>query len=294
MARKTDPLHARAVETARLLQALGNPWRLLVLCRLFKAGEMSAGELAKALELGQSALSQHLARLREEKLVVQRRQARQLFYRLDPAASAQLPALLSGICATAGSPADQGDDAMNKTVTAMGAVLGLAFASSGVMAAGSFWETPTIHAAGRMHELPQAAYKPDAKASYKVVFGLTAAAPKPDTVNPGLERVARTVNLYTWAGVPLNHLHFVAVASGAATSIALDDAHYRQQFGMANPNLPVIEELRKAGIDVAVCGQAVAEHGYPYEAVDKRVTLALSALTTVTELQQQGYALMPL
>jgi intracellular sulfur oxidation DsrE/DsrF family protein len=43
-----------------------------------------------------------------------------------------------------------------------------------------------------------------------------------------------------------------------------------------------------------VCGQAVAEHDYPYEAIDRHVTLALSALTTITELQQQGYALMPL
>lgn len=295
MARKIDPLQARITETARLLRALGNPWRLLILCRLFKEGEMSAGALAKELGLGQSALSQHLARMREEGLVAQRRQARQLFYQLDPAASAQLPALLSGICAAAEPDANEGNDAMNKTMTAMGAVLGLAFASTGVAAADNgFWETPTIHSAGRMHELPQAAYQPDAKASYKVVFGLTKAAAKPDQVNPGLERVARTINLYVAAGVPLKHLHFVAVASGGATAIALDDAHYRQQFGTVNPNLPVIGELRKAGVDVAVCGQAVAEHGYPYEAVDQRVTLALSALTTITELQQKGYALMPL
>ena len=72
----------------------------------------------------------------------------------------------------------------------------------------------------------------------------------------------------------------------------LDDADYRKQFGVANPNLKVIAELRQAGVDVAVCGQAVAEHGYPYEAIDKSVTLALSALTTITELQQKGYALM--
>ena len=109
-----------------------------------------------------------------------------------------------------------------------------------------------------------------------------------------VERVARTVNLYVNAGVPLQHLKFVAVAHGAATSIALDEAHYREQYGTANPNLPVIEELRKAGVDIAVCGQAVAEHHYAYEWIDSRVTLALSALTTIMDLQQQGYALTPL
>jgi intracellular sulfur oxidation DsrE/DsrF family protein len=47
-------------------------------------------------------------------------------------------------------------------------------------------------------------------------------------------------------------------------------------------------------VDVAVCGQAVAEHDYAYDAVDSHVTLALSALTTVTVLEQKGYALLPL
>ena len=81
-------------------------------------------------------------------------------------------------------------------------------------------------------------------------------------------------------------------------SFAVDDSsrpsHSLAAFGQANPNLPVIARLRAAGVDVAVCGQAVAEHDYPFDAIDRHVTLALSALTTVTELQQQGYALMPL
>ncbi len=151
-----------------------------------------------------------------------------------------------------------------------------------------------IQGAGRIHPLPHAAYQPDPRAEYKVVFGLTMPAAKPEQINPALERVARTVNLYVNAGVPVSHLHFVAVASGGATALALDDVHYRQQFGIDNPNLPVITQLRKAGMDVAVCGQAVAEHDYPYEGIDKQVTLALSALTTIIDLQRRGYALMPL
>lgn len=158
----------------------------------------------------------------------------------------------------------------------------------------SFWQTPTIVGAGKIHPLPQAAYQPDPTATYKVVFSLTRAAEKPDEVNPGIEHVARAVNLYHAAGVPLDHLKFVAIAAGAATAIALDDAAYRQQFGVPNPNLPAIAQLRKAGVDVAVCGQAMAEHHYDYAWKDARVTLALSALTTVTELENKGYALLPM
>jgi len=157
-----------------------------------------------------------------------------------------------------------------------------------------FWQTPTIAGAGKIHPLPQAAYQPDRNATYKVVFSLTKGADKPDQVNPGLDHVARAVNLYVQAGVPLNHLKFVAIAAGGATPIALSDAAYKQKFGVANPNLPLIEQLRKDGIDVAVCGQAMAEHHFDYGWKDSHVTLALSALTTITELQQQGYALMPM
>ena len=160
-----------------------------------------------------------------------------------------------------------------------------------LLAAGA---SPPITAAGDFHPLPHAAYQPDPHATYKVVFALTKDSAKPDQINPGIEHVARAVNLYASAGVPLSHLKFVAVASGPATALALDDAHYRAQFGVANPNLPVIAQLHKAGVAVVVCGQAMAEHHYDDAWAAKDVTVALSALTTVTELEQRGYGLMPL
>lgn len=157
-----------------------------------------------------------------------------------------------------------------------------------------FWITPAIQGFGRMHPLPHAAYKPDPSKTYHIVFSLTKAGQKPSEVSPSLDRVARTVNLYFASGVPLSHLKFVAVASGEATGIVLDDAHYKSAFGESNPNLPLIAALRHAGVDIAVCGQAVAEHKYEYEWVDSSVTVALAALTTITTLEERGYHLMPL
>jgi len=157
-----------------------------------------------------------------------------------------------------------------------------------------FWQTPAIEGAGRMHPLPRAAYQPNPHETYKVVFAVAARVSKPTDVNPGLERVARTVNLYASAGVPLDHLKFVAILYGPATAAALDDAHYRQAFGTSNPNLDVIGKLRHAGVDVAICGQALAEHHYEYDWVAPQLTLALSALTTITVLEHRGYTLVPL
>jgi DNA-binding transcriptional ArsR family regulator/intracellular sulfur oxidation DsrE/DsrF family protein len=280
----------RAEATARLLRALGNPQRLRILCRLLHDGELSAGVLAQRLGLSASALSPHLARMRSESLVTQRREGRTLYYQVNQHLDVRLPALLENIC----HETDDGDPAMNHLARAA-AVVGLAFASTADFTGdGAFWQTTAIHDAGRIHALPDAAYQPDPDATYKVVFAMTRASEDPAKVNPSLQRLARTVNLYVNAGVPLKHLKFVAVASGPATAMALDDAHYRKLYGVANPNLKVIGELRADGIDVAVCGQAVAEHDYHYDWVDDHVTVALSALTTITELQQKGYALMPL
>jgi intracellular sulfur oxidation DsrE/DsrF family protein len=186
---------------------------------------------------------------------------------------------------------------MNKVKTFV-ATAALAAASlsahAGTMDSPDFWTTPTVHNYGKMHFLPNSAFKPQPGHTYKVVFALTQGGEKPGEVSPALDHVARTVNLYVASGVPLSKLKFVAVASGSATSLVLDDAHYRAQFGVPNPNLPLIAELRKDGITIAVCGQAMAEHHFEYDWIDPRVTLSLSALTTVTTLQQAGYALMPL
>jgi len=171
--------------------------------------------------------------------------------------------------------------------------LGRSFAADDPSQPG-FWQTPALEGVGKMHPLPKAAYRPKKGEIYKVVFSLTRGASKPAEINPGLDHVARAVNIYASAGVPLSHLKFVAILYGPATEAALDDEHYREKFGQANPNLALIRTLRKAGVDIAVCGQAVAEHGYHYDWIAPEVTLALSALTTITVLEHQGYALMPM
>ena len=157
-----------------------------------------------------------------------------------------------------------------------------------------FWTTPTVRDFGKIHMLPNAAYIPEKNATYKIVFALTKPSKAKDEVNAALDHVARTVNLYVASGVPLAQLKFVAVAYGEATPLALSDAAYRKKFGVANPNLPLIAALRDAGVDVAVCAQAVAEHHFAYGDVDESVTTALSGLTTVTTLEHQDYSLMPL
>lgn len=74
-----------ARQAAALLRTLGNEHRLLLLCLLIEHGELSVGAMQSQVGLSQSALSQHLARLRDDGLVSTRREAQTIFYRIEDA-----------------------------------------------------------------------------------------------------------------------------------------------------------------------------------------------------------------
>jgi DNA-binding transcriptional ArsR family regulator len=75
-------LTKQAGEAARMLNLIGNEHRLLILCFLMARREMKAGELVEAVGLSQSALSQHLGKLRSDGLVAYRRESQTLYYRI--------------------------------------------------------------------------------------------------------------------------------------------------------------------------------------------------------------------
>jgi ArsR family transcriptional regulator, virulence genes transcriptional regulator len=76
---------ANATLVAGILRALSNERRLMILCKLVEWGEATPGRLAEASGLSQSALSQHLARMRDEGIVSYRRESQTLWYRVaDP------------------------------------------------------------------------------------------------------------------------------------------------------------------------------------------------------------------
>ena len=90
-------LEAKASQAARLLELMANERRLLILCQLAAHGEMSVTALNRVVDLSQSALSQHLSRLREDGLVAFRREAQTLHYRLADQRAARLLVTLKDI-----------------------------------------------------------------------------------------------------------------------------------------------------------------------------------------------------
>ena len=78
---KMSELHDMAASACELLKAMANEWRLMILCQLAE-GEKTVSELQRMLGLSQSALSQHLAILRREKIVRARKHAQSVSYSL--------------------------------------------------------------------------------------------------------------------------------------------------------------------------------------------------------------------
>lgn len=98
-----EAMRAHAGNAVRLLKALGNEKRLMLLCVLVD-GERSVGELNAHLDLSQSALSQHLALLREEGLVQTRREAQSIYYSLVDGPAQRIINTLHGIYCAADAP----------------------------------------------------------------------------------------------------------------------------------------------------------------------------------------------
>jgi DNA-binding transcriptional ArsR family regulator len=104
---KLEDLHANARRASALLKAMSNERRLMILCHLAE-GEKSVGALQALVGLSQSALSQHLARLRRDNLVKTRRSAQTIFYSLANAdARTVMEALYRLYCGAKAKPGEQ-------------------------------------------------------------------------------------------------------------------------------------------------------------------------------------------
>jgi DNA-binding transcriptional ArsR family regulator len=89
-------LRSRAGEAASFLKSIANERRLIILCELVN-GECTVGELEAIVGLSQSALSQHLARLRDAGLVRARRESQTIHYSLADSSVGEVIGALQGV-----------------------------------------------------------------------------------------------------------------------------------------------------------------------------------------------------
>lgn len=152
---------------------------------------------------------------------------------------------------------------------------------------------PLIHSAGRVFEVTNVDFQTPLDLTYRVAFDVSQTSESPTDVNPGLNTVARFLNMHAQAGVPGRQLRVAVVLHGTAGKDLLQDEAYRSRLGVGNPNATLLGELAGAGVRLILCGQTAASRGLPTDALLEPVEVALSAMTALVVLQEEGYHVNP-
>jgi intracellular sulfur oxidation DsrE/DsrF family protein len=148
-----------------------------------------------------------------------------------------------------------------------------------------------IEGYGRVEPIPGASFHLDETIEYKVLFDCRKGGPE-DEVNPGLDRIARFLNLLEEDGVPPERAQITAVFHGEPTRATLRDDAYRRRFGRGNPNSELIGLLRDRGVELLICGQSVVGRAFGLDEVDGRFTMAVSSMSALAVYQLRGFALL--
>lgn len=151
---------------------------------------------------------------------------------------------------------------------------------------------PVISAFGPVYPIAEPGFPARPDHVYRVVFDVGDTPAAANARNAKIETVARFLNLHARAGVPPENMQLALVLHGAAGRATLQNAPYRERFGVDNPDLALLEALHEAGVEIYLCGQTAAHRGLATEELAPPVELALSAMTVLATLQNEGFALI--
>ena len=151
--------------------------------------------------------------------------------------------------------------------------------------------TATSHAIaghGEVVRLPEAAQQP--RTGTKILVDLTLGGDA-DQINSGLEKVAKYLNVYAGGGATSANVQVAVVIHGDATLTVLNpDAYAKKHATHGNPNLSLLRQFHEANVDLYVCGQSLLSKGSNPHDVAVFVETAVSAISSIANLQADGYA----
>ena len=151
---------------------------------------------------------------------------------------------------------------------------------------------PIVKGFGGIYEIPDATERPDGTLEYKILVDLTSPAEDPKQVSRFVDNVARLMNLHGLAGVTKDRIKVKVVLHGGGIFSVLNDENYKKRYEVDNPNLAVFTALEEAGAEILVCGQSLIVRNLKTADLWPGVTIAHSALTTITTYSMQGYTVL--
>ncbi|MET1259516.1 DsrE family protein [Flagellimonas sp. DF-77] len=148
---------------------------------------------------------------------------------------------------------------------------------------------PVIADYGKVWEVKDIDYRIAPDTELRVVFDIMASPENTNVRNSSIETAARFLNMHVQSGIPKSQLKVALVVHNKASKDIITDAAYEKRFGHGNPNAEMVAQLLAADVDIIFCGQSSLSRGYPKDELIPGVQLALSAMTALISLQNEGY-----
>ena len=167
-----------------------------------------------------------------------------------------------------------------------------AFAKTSTAQSHSKTEGTVIPEFGATYEVPNPDFKTDTTLVFKAVFDVAKAPEDPSKRNPYIETIARFLNMHANAGVTVENLNVRMAMHGQASYGLLKNEYYKENFGVDNPNIELLEAIDKAGVEIILCGQTAGSRNLSKERRLELTDIALSAMTILIQSQDEGYNLI--
>lgn len=151
---------------------------------------------------------------------------------------------------------------------------------------------PIIGNFGKVYQIENPDLLLNTNTEYKVIFDIFTDKSKEGSKNPRLNTVARYLNMQGQQGVPIKNMKIVVVLHGSATKNVLNDKASQKYFKVNNLNSELVDELKKATVELYVFGQSYIASGFKLEEKSPNIKVALSALTALVEYQSKGYQII--
>ena len=152
---------------------------------------------------------------------------------------------------------------------------------------------PVVADFGAVYVVPNPGLPTPMLQELKIRFDVSETPADVKAVSPQLETAARFLNMHAKAGVSPERLKVAVVVHGDAAKDMLSNEAYRKRHGIDNPNLALLEALKRAGARLYLCGQSAGSRGIAASEMAAPVQMALSAMTAHLVLNAEGYVLNP-
>ncbi|HEY3286046.1 MAG TPA: DsrE family protein [Gemmatimonadaceae bacterium] len=148
----------------------------------------------------------------------------------------------------------------------------------------------TLRQYGTPTPVPNPSFHGDKTVEYKVLWDVSTAPARPSEMPAGMARPANFLMIADANGIERAKVHLALIISGGAVGSVMTNEAYQAVNGVDNPNIALMKAMSDAGVQIIVCGQAMAGRKISREQVLPFVLVATSATFARATLHAQGYA----